>query len=243
MNDMDATLPEARSPGHLFRGQLLHLVLLLLLTCVAYALAGPAWTEAGGTRRDLVFLGLHARTWFWITVAVVVVMHVLVWLAWRTQLGWGTLTRIFGRRDIAVWSGVFLPFLVARPLLTLAAALADPFSLLLPRWLSLSLGVIVLFPALYAVFSVARYFGIPRAVGGDHFRRAYREMPRVCQGAFAWTGNAMYALVFLLLWSIALLGGSHTALVLALWQHAYIWVHYHCTEKPDMALMYGASRA
>jgi len=28
-------------------------------------------------------------------------------------------------------------------------------------------------------------------------------------------------------------------LAAALFQHAYIWVHYYCTEEPDMQLIYG----
>lgn len=41
------------------------------------------------------------------------------------------------------------------------------------------------------------------------------------------------------LWSIAFLLGSQAALSVALFQHAYIWVHYSCTEEPDMRLLYG----
>jgi len=94
-------------------------------------------------------------------------------------------------------------------------------------------------PAVYAGYSVGRYFGIDRALGGDHFRQRYREMPMVHEGAFAWSSNAMYAFVFLGLWGIALITGSQAALAAALFQHAYIWVHYYCTEEPDMKLIYG----
>jgi protein-S-isoprenylcysteine O-methyltransferase Ste14 len=78
-----------------------------------------------------------------------------------------------------------------------------------------------------------------RALGGDHFRAEIREMPMVRKGAFRWSENAMYVFVFLGLWAIALLTGSQAALGLALFQHAYIWIHYYCTEKPDMELIYG----
>ena len=30
------------------------------------------------------------------------------------------------------------------------------------------------------------------------------------------------------------------ALVVALFSHAYIWVHYFCTDRPDMKLIYGS---
>jgi len=32
--------------------------------------------------------------------------------------------------------------------------------------------------------------------------------------------------------------GTH-ALLLAGFNHLYIWVHYYCTEKPDMERIYG----
>ena len=68
-------------------------------------------------------------------------------------------------------------------------------------------------------------------------------MPLVTRGAFAWTPNAMYTFGFLGLWAIALFARSHAGLVAALFQHAYIWVHYVCTEQPDMARLYGESAA
>ena len=108
------------------------------------------------------------------------------------------------------------------------------------RKIALLLGVVLLAPALYTLWSVGHYFGLARALGGDHFRVKYREMPMVREGAFRWTGNAMYALAFLGLWSIAFLTGSLGALSLALFQHAYVWVHYYCTEEPDMKLIYGS---
>ena len=53
--------------------------------------------------------------------------------------------------------------------------------------------------------------------------------------------GAMYTFVFLGLWSIALFTGSRAALALALFQHAYIWVHWYCTEQPDGVILYGRS--
>ncbi|WP_156119582.1 hypothetical protein [Leptolyngbya sp. KIOST-1] len=44
---------------------------------------------------------------------------------------------------------------------------------------------------------------------------------------------------FLFVLAIALLIGSQAALAVALFQHAYVWVHFYCTEAPDMDLLYG----
>jgi hypothetical protein len=235
----DATIPEARSLAFLFHRQLLHAVVLVLLVVAALALAGPAlggpWR---GTGSDTV-LGVTTTGWFWLNIVLVVVHQTLVALVFRLQLGWGLITRWFGRLDLVVWGIAFLPLLIGRPLVLGALAGADSGSMALPRALTSALGWILLVPVAYALWSVARYFGTARGIGGDHFRIEYREMPLVRKGAFAWTPNAMYLIVFLGLWAIAFLYGSRIALVGALFQHAYIWVHYWFTEKPDMDLIYG----
>ena len=128
---------------------------------------------------------------------------------------------------------------MARPVLILALGMADQESMALWQPLSLILTVVLAIPALYTLHSVRVYFGLVRAMGGDHFRREYREMPLVEQGAYQWSSNAMYAFVFLGLWAAAFLTRSVAALSVALFQHAFIWVHFYCTEEPDMALIYG----
>lgn len=225
-------IPAARTPGYLFKGQAFHLLAILGLFAVAYAFAAPVFT--GGT-----WLGLTVAEWFWLNAALVVVHQVIVWLVFRGQLGWRVMTKIFGRADMAVWGLIFMPMLLLRPVTVLGVALADTSTLALPEWITLVLGLALCVPAVFAMYSVARYFGIPRALGGDHFREHYRRMPLVTGGAYRYTGNAMYGHIFLGLWAIALLSGSQAALAAAFFQHTYIWVHYVATEKPDMDLLYG----
>lgn len=229
---MSAWVREAGTAAFFFKRQLWHLLALLLLLPVS-------WSFAAGALEGAAWLGVRDSAWYWLAIGVAVLHQVLVWLGWRGQLGWAVLTRLFGRADLIVWGALFLPLLVGRPLLILCLAMADRGSLALPVSLSLGLGVTLLVPSMYTLWSVARYFGIPRAVGGDHFRSKYRDMPLVTEGAFQWSGNAMYAFGFLGLWSIAFLLGSQAALSVALFQHAYIWVHQFCTEEPDAALIYG----
>lgn len=225
-------VPGARSVRYLFQGQLLHAGVAVVLAAVAWALAAPALGDGA-------WLGVTDAMWFWTGVGLAVVHQAYGWLVFRGQLGWGLFTRLFGRWDLAAHAGFFLPMLVARPVVVVAAGLADPATLALPRWLELAFGVGLLVPAGYTGWSVARYFGLERALGGDHFRQRYREMPLVDEGAFGWSPNAMYAFAFLGLWSVAFLLGSHVALVAALFQHAFVWAHYLGTERPDMDLLYG----
>ena len=96
-------------------------------------------------------------------------------------------------------------------------------------------------PAACAMYSVARYFGFRRALGMDHFDPAYRTRPFVREGIFRWTSNGMYGFVIPVLWLPGLLALSKAALVSALFTNLYIWVHYFCTEVPDMRRMYGAA--
>jgi hypothetical protein len=234
MRAQDCELAEARSVAHFFRGQLTHLLALGMLIPIAWSFAAPA---LDGDQ----WLGLRDIEWFWLIIAVSVVHQVYIWIAWRAQLGWGSLSRLFGRADLAVWALTFMPLLIARPFLLTGLAVADAGSLALPRGVSWLLAGALLIPSTYSMYSVVRYFGITRAMGADHFRAKYRHMPLVKQGAFAWSSNAMYTLVFLFLWAIALSAGSLAALAAAFFQHAYIWVHYHCTEKPDMQLLYGGN--
>jgi hypothetical protein len=229
-----ASIPEAGTLRFLFHRQWLHLVGLVLLVPICWAFAAPALGDGE-------WLGVSDTEWFWASIVTAIVHQVIVAFVFRAQLGWSILTRVFGKADMIVWGIVFMPLLIARPILILGVAVANAGTADLPRGFELAAGTALMIPAVYAGYSVGRYFGIDRALGGDHFRQRYRDMPMVREGAFAWTSNAMYALVFLGLWGIALLTGSLAALAAALFQHAYIWVHYYCTEAPDMALIYGGT--
>jgi protein-S-isoprenylcysteine O-methyltransferase Ste14 len=94
-------------------------------------------------------------------------------------------------------------------------------------------------PSLYLMYSIARYFGFERAFGIDHFDTSYTGKPLVKEGVFRYTSNGMYVFGLLILWIPGVLFSSLTALAAALFSHIYIWVHYFCTEKPDMNFIYG----
>jgi hypothetical protein len=241
-NDSDGRLmiqqalePEERPPARfLFEGQPQHLMLLAVLLPGALQLAASALDGSH-------FASRSDSWWLSLLLGVVVVHQLVVWFVFRMQIVYGLLTRLFGRFDMMVWAAMFVPLLVARPALTVALGIADAGSLGLPTAVRIPLGMALLAPAVYTGWSVARYFGFARALGGDHFRRHYRDMPPVRQGAFKYSSNAMYAFAFLALWSIAVLTDSRAALAAALFQHAYIWVHMYCTEAPDMRVLYGSS--
>ncbi len=84
------------------------------------------------------------------------------------------------------------------------------------------------------------YFGFVRAAGADHFDpNTYRQMPLEKRGIFQYSDNAMYTFAFLLFWAFAVGFNSLSAVVVAAFSHAYIWIHFFATEKPDMDFIYG----
>ena len=90
------------------------------------------------------------------------------------------------------------------------------------------------------MYSVGHYFGIDRVYGIDHFDPSYRSKPLVKDGMFKYTDNAMYKFGFLILWTIALVFLSQAALLAAAFNQLYIWVHFYCTELPDIRRIYAA---
>lgn len=98
---------------------------------------------------------------------------------------------------------------------------------------------ILLIPAIYLFYSIKKYFGFDRAFGIDHFYpEKFKNEPMVKQGIFKYTLNGMYVFGFLILWIPGILLQSKAAVLLALFNHIYIWVHYYFTELPDMKMIY-----
>ncbi|WP_298500800.1 methyltransferase [uncultured Maritimibacter sp.] len=230
-----ATLDEIRAnttPGQVFEGQAQHLLLLVMLLAGAVSLLlftpDPPRT-----------LGLTSGDWALVSIALVVLHQGLVAIVFRLQLHHATLTRLFGERDLTVWSAVFLPLLAARPVTLILAGWDDPVPITGLRLPEVVLGALLLAPAIWGMHSTLTHFTLRRAVGGDHFREDIRALAPVRGGVFEYTANGMYGVVFLGLWAIALLMGSWNALVVAAFQHAYIWVHFYTVEQPDMRRLYG----
>ena len=123
-SDKPVIVVAAGNWSYFFRGQVLQLLFLVAMVPTAAALV------AGHGEKTSLW-GLTARTWFWICVGEAVVHQVYVWLAWRGQLGWQVLTRLFGQREFAVYCEVFFPLLILRPILVGVVGWADRDSLAL----------------------------------------------------------------------------------------------------------------
>jgi len=216
----------------ILEGQPQHAMIAALMTAGACALL----ISSEGS-----FWGLSATCWAQWSIALALAHQIIAAVVFRLQLHRNLMTRLFGQADMVVWGAVFFPLLIARPLTIIAVGMADTTPMFVEGTALQALGALLLIPAIWAMHSTAVYFTFPRALGGDHFRDHYAEMPLVQKGAFKYTSNAMYGVVFLGLWGIAFLFNSWNALIVALFQHAYIWVHMYCTENPDMRWIYRKS--
>jgi hypothetical protein len=205
-------------------GQAMHVIGLALLLVATWA----AWQYAGSPSPVV----------FWTAVVIPVVHQSFVWIIWRLQLQGASARRTV---SFAVYLAIFFVLFGGRFVSLLALAWADRGSLQLPVIPRVVLTVLFTAFGVYAMYSVARFFGLARAAGADHFDPRYRDRPLVSRGVFRFTSNGMYLYAFLLFWAVAVALNSVAAVVVATFSHAYIWVHYYATEKPDMDYLYGAA--
>ncbi|MHC4932518.1 MAG: methyltransferase [Planctomycetota bacterium] len=219
----------------LFERQILHLLLLALLAAGALLATRYEGVLAGSLG------GLSTASWFWLSLLCPLLHQGFVWLCWRVELHGQRLSGRFGAHGFRLYAAGFAILSIARIFTIVALALANRGTLVGadPVLLAL-LALAVALPAAYGMYSVARYFGFRRALGIDHFDPAYRTKPFVREGIYRWTSNGMYGFVIPILWLPGLLAQSKAALVSALFTNLYIWVHYFCTEVPDMRRIYGA---
>jgi hypothetical protein len=212
------------APPGLRTGQALHAACVVLLLAVVWVIW--AW------------LGRPFPTAFWIAISFPIVHQVFVWVAWRLELVSSATSKTIGFGGYIV--GFFLLF-GGRFVSLFALAWMDRGSLHLPilPWVVV-VGILTAL-GVYAMYSVMRFFGMARAAGADHFDTRYRNMPFVKEGIFRFTSNGMYVYAFLLFWAIAVGFNSSAALTVAAFSHAYIWVHFYATEKPDMDYLYSST--
>ena len=213
--------------------QVYHLLSLLVLIPLI-------WVLARGEVLSGAFLGLSTRAWLILAVVLPIIHQVYVVICWRGELYFQRLSKVFGEKAFLYWGIGFMILFLARPVTILALAAANRATLIIPLWLNIPLMIVLLGITIYMAYSFVNFFGVERALGMDHFEpEEYRNKAFVKEGIFRWSSNAMYTYAFLALWLIALAFQSKAALLGALFNHLYIWVHYYFTEYPDMLYIYG----
>lgn len=218
-----------------FERQLLHLILLVVLL----AIVAIMFSLVDGMGEGSLW-GISSVAWFWISVASAIAHQGYTWFAWRMELHSRAITRAFPNAGFRIYRVVFAIFGLSR-LLIIPLAIANRGALDLPAIIQWGVSAVFFVLSGYLFYSVIRYFGISRAAGLDHFDSEARNWPLVKKGIFRFTSNGMYMFGFLAVWIPGLVLESSAALLAAAFHHTYIWVHYYCTEKPDMEHIYGSA--
>ena len=183
--------------------------------------------------------GIPASGWFIITLLVPILHQIYVLVFWRLELHYKIVSKNLGKHSFGLYKSGFTILILARPASIICLAIANAWTLHWDPLISYILSAVLLAPAIFLGYSIRRYFGIDRAYGIDHFDpEKYRDAPMVRKGIFKYSDNAMYVFGFMALWIPGILLQSKAALLLALFNHLYIWVHYYFTELPDMKHIY-----
>ena len=180
------------------------------------------------------FLGIGAFKWFLVAMTIPLVHQTYVWICWRSELCWKSISNTIGFKGYVI---IFFILIISR-LTAIVLCFVDYGSLYKPGWLAWILGLILFIPGVYTMYSVKKYFGFLRAAGADHFDPKYKSLPFENRGIFKWTPNAMYVFAIGIPFSFAVATGSQSMFVVAIYTYISIWLHYFCTEKPDIAIIY-----
>lgn len=216
----------------MFEKQGQHYLLLIVL------LAGVYFLTTGDVLTGQLW-GISTQAWLWIAVAIPIAHQIFVWLFWRLELHHGLIKQWFGESAFTVYRIGFTILFAARPVAQILLGISNKNTLPLNPFVAYTLAFVLFIPFVYTMYSVAKYFGMDRAYGIDHFDPSYRTKSFVKQGMFKYTNNAMYKFGFLIFWAIAFAFLSKAALLSAAFSHLYIWVHFYFTELPDIKHIYG----
>jgi len=219
----------------ILRYQLWHLLFVIAAIAAAQMFITFNANAVNGT-----LCGIGTKTWFWVAIGVPVLHQIYVWIIWRLELYKNTFTSRYGvARSFKLYAVGFSILFVCRLISIIILALSNQRSLLINPYFAYLLAALITPVVIYLFYSVKKYFTIERAYGIDHFDKNYNE-PFVKGGIFRFTDNGMYVYGLMILYLPGLLLFSKAALVVALFNHIYIWVHYYCTERPDMRMIYGS---
>ena len=181
------------------------------------------------------FLGISALNWFMIAMSVPLIHQAYVWICWRSELCWQSISNTIGFKGYII---IFFTLIISR-LSAIILCFVDYGSLYKPGLLAWILSIILFIPGVYTMYSVKKYFGFLRAAGADHFDPKYKDMPFEKRGIFKWSPNAMYVFAIGIPFAFAVATGSQSMFVVAIYTYISIWLHYFCTEREDFKIIYG----
>jgi len=211
-----------------FKGQIWHLGGTIILFYIGFQFVD---LESNTN----IFFGFNALNWFLIAMSIPLIHQIYVWICWRSELCWKSVTNTIGFKGYVI---LFFILIISR-LSAIVLCFVDYGSLYKPNLIAWIFSIIIFIPGAYTMYSVKKYFGFLRAAGADHFYQKYRDMPFEKRGIFKWTPNAMYVFAIGIPFAFAIATGSKSMFIVAIYTYISIWLHYYFTEKEDFKVIYG----
>ena len=211
-----------------FKNQIWHLGGTIILFYI-----GAQLVDLNGNTNT--FIGTSALGWFMIAMSIPIIHQAYVWICWRSELCWQSISKTIGFKAYAI---IFFILGLSR-FSAIVLCFVDYGSLYKPGILAWVISIIFFIPGIYTMYSVKKYFGFLRAAGADHFDPKYRDMPFEKRGIFKWSPNAMYVFAIGIPFAFAFATGSQSMFVVATYTYISVWLHYFCTEREDFKIIYG----
>ena len=218
----------------IFKYQQWHLLSLVILLTMLFNIVRiyPSILEGS-------FLGISSSMWFLVGISSPIIHQLYVLLIWRLELYYKSISKLFGENSFSFYKTGFIILIFSRLVSIILLAISNTKTLTIDVSLSYLITGLLAIPAIYLFYSVKKYFGMDRAFGIDHFEpEVTAKLPFVKRGIFKYSSNGMYIYGFFILWIPCLIFQSKAALILALFNHIYIWAHYYFTELPDIKIIY-----
>jgi len=134
--------------GYFFKHQIWHIGGLIVLYYVALQMVDFE-TDTN------VFLGISLKNWFLFSMLTPLLHQGYVWLCWRSELCWKTISQTIGFKPYAV---IFIIIGILR-LSGIGLSFADYGSWFTPGWIAWSVSVLIFIPFIYTMYSIKKYFG------------------------------------------------------------------------------------
>ena len=188
------------------------------------------------------FWGVSTLGWLVVSIIFPIAHQIYVLLAWRYELYYKSLSNILGKNAFTIYKAIFFVFLIGRVFILTFLAISNSYTLNIDPFIIYSLSAVLFVIVAFSMYSVMMFFGTDRAAGLDHFDDSISKLPYVKKGIYKYTNNGMYLYTFFIIYLPGLLLFSKAALLIAVYSHIYIWVHYFFTELPDMKVIYKAEQ-
>ena len=214
--------------------QIWHLLILIILLSSLVLIAGNDNSILYGK-----LWGIDTSFWFLAAIISPIIHQVYVLILWRLELHYKSVSVFFGKNGFKLFKIGFAILMALRLITIIILAVSNAKTLNIDPSVSYLIAGIITIPVIYLFYSVLKYFGMDRAFGIDHFEpEKAKTLAFVKQGIFRYTSNGMYIYGLLILWIPGFIMQSEAALLAALFNHIYIWVHYYFTELPDIEIIY-----